>query len=270
MSLFVSVSLISLVIAAMKIFTLFQRKSISDESDLIKEGSSTSSWLDKNKNYITKSCVTIITICTLFALVTLGTDVWNPDQVYIETPELYLCAPTPYQSDNVVEDESGEISDDIWNRFRRAGNQIRRVIRPLSLPPPVGFNFTIDPPLYHDSAARCSWSEFRKKKIPNLEADSSSFDYQLLDLSNCTDANDCRRFCFKLYKPNDPNLCNYIIYDKVDQKAYFYAIDPLLPWNITEDNKVDSYSWNCEGKTFYINFTKQAKTKHDRSAPLLA
>lgn len=215
------------------------------------------SYIRIDRSCIISTCLAVILSATALGLTVLAMDVWNPVKDSVDDvvkPEIYLCSPTPYRAPQAIHEkltDTKETKQKPLTRSRRAANvQIRRVIRPLSLPPHIGWNFQQEPPLYHDGGARCSWVELPGKKILGL--DEISYDYQLLELINCSDLNDCKSICLRMYKPDDPNLCNYFSWNKSKQLALFYYVDPLINWNITNDDKVTGFFWKCSSEFIRI------------------
>uniref|UniRef100_A0A915HHX5 Uncharacterized protein n=1 Tax=Romanomermis culicivorax TaxID=13658 RepID=A0A915HHX5_ROMCU len=142
-----------------------------------------------------------------------------------------------------------EVSDSIGRKIRdttQPTNQIKRIMRPLSPPQPGNYNFVQEPPLYHDGAARCHWSETADKTIAGIDQEKFTYDFQFLDLANCSTMNECRLICLKTHKLNDPNICDYLTFSKADKVASLYSIDPTMHWNMTDERDVVSALWQCE------------------------
>lgn len=211
-----------------------------------------------NRSCVIRVCLAVIISAAALGLTVLALEVWSPNNdsdVDFTPPDMYLCSPTPYKAAAAVHEKltvTKEVKQKPLTRSRRASNvQIRRIIRPLSLPPHIGWNFEQEPPLYHDSGARCSWVELAGKKISGL--DEVSYDFQLLELINCADLNECKSICLRMFRPDDPNLCNYFSWNRSKQVALFYFVDPLINWNITNDDKVTGFFWKCACKLMHAD-----------------
>uniref|UniRef100_A0A915K956 Uncharacterized protein n=1 Tax=Romanomermis culicivorax TaxID=13658 RepID=A0A915K956_ROMCU len=192
-----------------------------------------------------------------FSLVTLQE---TNEQPLFSAPDIFLCPNKPYRSifdtleakDDSQTGRKEKISIHYQEQRvkRQQGSpnqvddtQIRRVFRPLAAPPQHGWNFVQEPALYHDTGARCKWIDLPDRRLSGL--DQLSYDFQLLELINCTNPADCRTICMRMHKPNDPNVCNYVIMNKAQKIALFYNIDPTVNWNLTQDAKSDSFFWKC-------------------------
>jgi len=72
-----------------------------------------------------------------------------------------------------------------------------------------------------------------------------AYDFQQLEARSCDDPEECKSMCLRMHKTDDPYLCNYFTWHRQKKLALFYFLEPTLKWNLTDDNRVETFFWQC-------------------------
>lgn len=166
-------------------------------------------------------------------------------------PDLYICAggDASSNSEAIKRAKRQQRFQSPQGSSQSQATLIKRVPRPLSLPPPshnLNLNFSYNPPLYHDVAARCAWGHLSNRRVPHLEDVGIAYDFQQLEARSCENPEECKNLCLQMHKTDDPYLCNYFTWHRQKKLALFYFLEPTLKWNLTEDNRVETFFWQCK------------------------